>query len=141
MLFSYHVDLETDEDGRVVADFPDLQGCSTDGADRAEALNEATDALEVWLRYAASHGEEIPAPGPAKGRPVVSADAVTSAKVALRVAMREAGVSNTELGRQMDVAETEVRRMLDFKHRSKIGRLEQALAVLGRRVVLMVEAA
>ena len=35
--FSYPVDLLPDEDGRVVATFPDLQGGNTDGADRAEA--------------------------------------------------------------------------------------------------------
>ncbi len=131
MLFSYPVDLETDEDGRIVADFPDLQGCVTDGADRFEALSEAADALEVWLRYSATHERYIPVPSAANGRPVVSAGAVVSAKVALHVAMRTAGITNVELGRRMGVAENEVRRMLDFKHQSKIGRLEQALAALG----------
>jgi antitoxin HicB len=141
MIFSYPIDLETDESGRVVVDFPDLPGCSTDGADRAEALSEAADALEVWLRHSALHGDDIPAPSAANGRPVIFANAVTSAKVALHIAMRDAKITNVELARRMGVGETEVRRLLDFKHQSKIGRLEQALAVLGRRVVLMVEAA
>jgi antitoxin HicB len=77
----------------------------------------------------------------ATGRPVVSAGALVSAKIALRLAMREAGVSNVELARRMGLVESEVRRMLDFKHATKIGRLGQALALLGRRVVITVEKA
>jgi antitoxin HicB len=141
MLFSYPVDLETDESGRVVVDFPDLQGCVTDGADLAAALLEGSDALNEWLAYSTVHGLDIPPPSPAKGRPVVTAGAVVAAKVALWVALREASLSNVELARRMGVAESEVRRMLDFKHRTKIGRLEQALKTLGRRVTLRIEAA
>ena len=141
MLFAYPVDLEPDEDGRIVARCPDVKGCVSDGADTSEALIEIADALGTALVATFLAGEDIPPPSPAKGRPVVSAGAVVSAKIALRIAMREAGVSNVDLGRRLGVNESEVRRMIDFKHQTKIGRLEEALIILGQRVTLLVEAA
>ncbi len=141
MRYAYPVDLETDEDGREVARVADLIGCVTDGADRAEALVEAQDALEAALGAAMTGKEDIPAPSPARGRPVVVPGAVMAAKVALYQAMRAAGMSNTDLAARLGLAETEVRRMLDPDRATKIGRLEEALAVLGQRVVVAVEAA
>jgi antitoxin HicB len=141
MLFSYPVDLEDCEDGRVLARITDLPGCVTDGADRAEALAEAADALEEWLAFSSSHKIDIPVPSQANGRPLAAPCAVISAKVALYLAMRETGTSNVGLATRLGCVESEVRRMLDMKHATKIGRLEQALAALGRRVVISVEAA
>lgn len=141
MRYAYPVDLDTDENGRVVARVADLIGCVTDGADRAEALAEAQDALEAALGAAVAGKEDIPAPSPARGRPVVVPGAVMAAKVALYQAMRAAGMSNTDLAARLGLAETEVRRMLDPDRATKIGRLEEALAVLGQRVVVAVEAA
>ncbi len=39
--FAFPVDLETDQDGRVVARVADVPGCVTDGATQDEALHEA----------------------------------------------------------------------------------------------------
>jgi antitoxin HicB len=64
-----------------------------------------------------------------------------AAKVALYTAMREAGTSNVALAARLGCVESEVRRMLDPKHPTKIGRLEQALAALGRRVIVSIEIA
>lgn len=58
--FAYPVDLAADEDGRVVARMVDVVGAVTDGADRAEALKEAQDALEEALCAVMSAREDIP---------------------------------------------------------------------------------
>ncbi len=42
---------------------------------------------------------------------------------------------------KMGLSETEIRRMLEPRHPTKIGRLEDALALLGRRISVVVEAA
>jgi antitoxin HicB len=141
MRYGYAVDLDVDEEGRVVARVADVVGCVTDGADRGEALAEAVDALEEALAAAMEEREDIPVPGPARGRPVVAPGAVMAAKAALYSAMREGRVSNTALAERLGVAESEVRRMLDPRHATKIGRLEAALSVLGRRLVVSVDAA
>ena len=50
--------------------------------------------------------------------------------------MRERGLSNVDLARQLGLDEREVRRMLDPCHATKLPRLEQALAAVGRHVTL-----
>lgn len=139
--YLYPVDLTVDDDGRTVARLPDIPGCVTDGADEAEALREAADALEESLAHYILNNEAAPAPSPARGRPCVSAATVIAAKIALVDVMRESGTSNAALGRALEVGENEVRRMRDPHHSTKIDRLEQALGALGRRVVVSIDAA
>ena len=136
--YAYAVVLSTDDDGRVMAVFPDLDGAATDGADRAEALAEAADCLEEAIAGCMSRREDIPSASPAKGRPVVTPGAVISAKAALYTAMQSQGISNSALARALGCAEGEVRRMLDPRHTTKIGRLEEALTALGKRLVVEV---
>lgn len=85
--------------------------------------------------------EDIPRPSAARKRSLVTSGTLIAAKVALYEAMREAGISNVELGRRMGLAETEIRRCLDPRHKTKVGRIDDALAVLGRRLIVSVEAA
>lgn len=141
MRFAYPVDLTTDEDGRTIARIPDVQGCVTDGATRVEALAEAVDALEEALAALVTDQRAIPAPSPARDRPVVAPGSVMAAKVALYSALCDAGMTKVALARALGCQESEVRRMLDPRHPTKIGRLEQALACFGRRLVISVEAA
>ena len=87
--FIYPVDLSRDEAGRVVARVPDIVGCVTDGADEAEALTEAADALDEALCAAMDAEEPLPLPSPARGRPVVVLGAAIAAKVARYISMRD----------------------------------------------------
>ncbi len=139
--FTYPVDLAPDGAGRVLATFPDFPEAATDGADRAEALDEAADCVAEAVAGRIVHREDIPAPSPARRRPTVSPDAVIAAKAALYLALREAGMSNVALARRLGCGENEVRRLLDPAHVSKIGRLEEALAVFGKRLVVDVRVA
>lgn len=139
--FTYPVDLSTDEAGRVLATFPDFPEAATDGADRAEALDEAADCVAEAIAGRIVHREDIPAPSPARRRPTVSPDAVIAAKAALYLALREAGMSNVALARRLGCGENEIRRLLNPAHVSKIGRLEEALAAFGKRLVVDVRVA
>jgi antitoxin HicB len=60
-------------------------------------------------------------------------------KLALYLAVREQGISNSELARRLGVRETVVRRMLDPDHETKSEKLQAALDVLGKRIVVAVE--
>jgi antitoxin HicB len=64
-----------------------------------------------------------------------------AAKAALYLAMREAGMTNVQLARRIGCDEKEVRRMLDPRHPTKLPRIQDALDVLGKRLVLSVEEA
>jgi predicted RNase H-like HicB family nuclease len=59
----YHINLFwSEEDGRWVADIPDLEYCSAFGATPAEALLEVLQAKEAWLDSAREHGDPVPEP-------------------------------------------------------------------------------
>jgi antitoxin HicB len=60
-------------------------------------------------------------------------------KLALYQAIREAGISNSELARRLHVRETIVRRMLDPDHETKAERLQAALLALGKQLVIAVQ--
>ena len=56
------------------------------------------------------------------------------------MAVKEAGIRNTELAQRLDADEKEIRRPLDPHHRSKLPRLEAALEAMDKRLVIGVEA-
>ena len=64
-----------------------------------------------------------------------------AAKAALYMAMKEAGIANVQLARKLGCDEKEVRRILDPSHPTKLPRIQEALDVLGKRLVLGVEEA
>jgi predicted RNase H-like HicB family nuclease len=45
----FHVNIEKDEDGWVVAECPALPGCVSQGKDEQEALENIKEAIEAWL--------------------------------------------------------------------------------------------
>jgi len=137
--YRYPIDLTPDESGRIIARAPDLIGCITDGADPADALVEMADALEVALSAAMQDQEDIPPPSATKGRPTVAPGAVLSAKLALYQACRTAGISHAALASRLGIRESEVQRMLDPSHTTKIGQLEAALIALGKRLTISVD--
>ena len=59
--------------------------------------------------------------------------------VALYLALRDAGITKTQLARRLGVNEKEVRRMLNPRHPTKLPWIEQEFAVLGRCLVVLLE--
>ena len=56
----YRVFIEQDEDGVFVAEVPSLPGCISQGATRAEALQNIQEAIEVYLESLKVHGDPVP---------------------------------------------------------------------------------
>jgi len=140
--FTYPARINRDRAGRYLVTFPDMPRCATDGRTLAEALTEGADALEEAVAHRIVQGLEIPPPSQlTKRQRAVSLSAQMSAKAALYLALRAAGISKSALARRLGVGEAEVRRMLDPRHNTRLRRLEQALAALGQRLVVHAEAA
>ena len=55
----------SDEDGRFIAEVPELPGCMADGETRASVLSKVETVISEWLETAELEGREIPVP---KGR-------------------------------------------------------------------------
>jgi len=76
------------------------------------------------------------------GDPTLRASAAqTAAKAALYVAIREAKISKMELARRLHCDEKEVRCLLDPRHPSKLPRIESALAAVGQKLAVGLQAA
>src|SRR5206468_7564477 len=100
--------------------FPDIPEALTGGSDLADTNEQAADCLAEALAGRIARGDEIPSPSKLKrGQYAVSVPLYLAPKLALYLAMREAGMRNTELAKRLGVSETVVRRMLDPKHNTK----------------------
>lgn len=137
--FVYPATFRRDESGRFVVSFRDFPHAHTDGKDVREATEEAIDCLGSVIAELIAGGKEIPRPSSVRGRRAIPVPLWIAGKLALYLAMREQMISKSELARRLGVRETVVRRMLDPDHETKSEKLQSALEVLGKRVVVGVE--
>jgi len=56
----YRVPIEQDEGEVYVAEVPALPGCISQGYTRAEAVDNAKEAIEAYLESLAAHGDPVP---------------------------------------------------------------------------------
>jgi antitoxin HicB len=120
-----------------IVSFRDLPEALTSGRNRADALREAVDVLDAALLFRLKEGKDIPEPSATKrGEVGVAASPGVAAKIAFARAFHDSGFSRVALAKQLRTSETEIRRMLDPRHATKIDRLNSALRALGRRLVL-----
>ena len=134
--FTYAVKFTPDkEDGGYVVTCRDLPEAITQGDSVEDALVEAADALEEAIAGRIDDGRDIPEPTAKKrGERSVSVPPSMALKAAVYLAVRDAGISNSELARRLHLDEKEARRILDPHHPTKLPRIEAALAALGRHV-------
>ncbi len=78
----------------------------------------------------------MPRPSPPKGRPVVALPALTAAKLEAYRAMRAAGLNKRQLAERLGWQPSQVTRLFDGRHASRLNQIETALHALGRRLVV-----
>ena len=141
--FTYPAAFEPGErQGVIVVTFPDVPEAISEGDNEADAREMGSDALGVALLGLLSTGRPLPVPSPPRrGQVSLSVDAAVAAKIAVIEAFGEAGITQAELARRLGKDAREVRRILDPDHSTKVPALAAALAALGRRLVIGVEAA
>ncbi len=142
MQFLYPARLRADESGELVVSFRDLPECLTSGADEAEALMEARDALEEAIAGRIDDGDSIPPPSSRRAsEQLVAVPPDMAAKAAFVLAFRDSGYSRLAFARRLGVNEKVVRRMLDPHHHTAANRIHKALRVLGRELIVESRAA
>ncbi len=133
----YPVELTPEEDGGFVVTFPDMPYGVTDGDDEDEALLNAVGAIETVIIGLMGDREDIPrASKPKPGQKTVTLPAMSAAKVALYRTMREQGVRKAELARRLNLHMTQVDRLLDLRHASRLDQIDTALRALGKTLVV-----
>lgn len=136
--FAYPATL-TPDDGAICVDFADVPEAHTFGADQEEALVHAVDALAVALSLYVDANRDLPRPSARKrGQPLIALPLLVATKLAVYQAMRDQGVTVTELARRLESDRKSVRRILDLDHQSTIEQLRDALAALGKELVIEV---
>ena len=98
-------------------------------------MTSAREALGLALRGILAEGGAWPEARATQGVPV-SPDAQDAIKLAVIAAFQEAAITKTELARRLGRTETEARRILDPDHGTKLPLLQQALEVMGKRLVI-----
>ncbi|HZU91735.1 MAG TPA: type II toxin-antitoxin system HicB family antitoxin [Stellaceae bacterium] len=130
----YPVLFTPDDNGTILVTCPDLPEVTTFGEDEDDALRRAVDAVEEALAARIADRKDIPAPSPARGRPLVPLPALTAAKVELYRTARAQGVTKAELGRRLAWHAPQIDRLFDLRHSSKIEQIDRALRTMGKRL-------
>ena len=142
MIYAYPCQLTRDEDGGLVATFPDVPEAVTGEEDHAEALTMAEDALATALAGYVHQKWDIPAPSePVDGQVSVPVPTVVAAKLALYSAMRAQRITKVELADRLNVSESAVRKLTNPDHRSHMSQVQKALRMVGRSLKVEVTAA
>jgi antitoxin HicB len=137
---AYPATFRQDESGRPVVSFPDFPRAHTDGKNMQEAFEEAADCLGSVIAAHIAEKLKIPEPSPMKrGWKLVPVPLWVAGKLALYRTMREQKITNSDLARRLGVRETVVRRMLDPNHATRSEKLQAALSVLGKRIVVALD--
>ncbi|MDP3896363.1 MAG: type II toxin-antitoxin system HicB family antitoxin [Mesorhizobium sp.] len=133
MTLEYAVELTPDDNGTLLVTCPQLPMVATFGADKADALAHAVDAIDTALASMIEDGDDIPEPKPSTGD-TVRLSLLVSLKVQLYWALRSVGISRAELARRLDWNRESVDRLFRLDHRSRLEQLEAAFEALGRQV-------
>jgi antitoxin HicB len=132
--FIYPYTVRQSDDGAWQVRFPDVPEALTEGESQEEAHALAQDVLLAALGGLMKLRRNIPEPHAQIPGPAVIVPMLDAAKIALYQAMREQELNNVTLARKLGLQESEVRRMLDLHHQTKIGTLENALWQLGKQM-------
>ena len=140
MIYAYPCQLTPDEDGGLVATFPDVPEAITGGQDRAEALEMAEDALSTALAGYIHEKWDIPVPSEAAdGQMTVPVPTVVAAKLALYSAMRAQRITKVELADRLGLSESAVRKLTNPDHRSHVNQVQKALRAVGGNLKVVAE--
>lgn len=132
-MFDYPVILTADQDS-VLVTFPDLPEAITFGADTADALRQAVDALETALSFYIDGRKPLPEPSIMPGLPTVRPSALESIKLGVYREMLAQGLRKAELARRLGWQAPQVDRLFDLNHASRLDQLEAAAQALGKHI-------
>ena len=139
MAHDYIALLEAEPQGGYTVTFPEIGIAATYGANREEALAQAEDMLEEAVLGMMAHGDDVPPPARARirgMRATVVLPPLTAAKLEAYRAMRAAGLNKKQLAERLGWQPSQVTRLFDGRHASRLDQIEAALKALGRRLIV-----
>lgn len=137
MNWVYGVSIVPFEEGGFVVSVRDLPEVLTFGDDLDEAIKMAEDAIFVIVAGRVRDESNLNLPTPVlDGEYAVPLRAQMAAKASIYALWKEAGLSKSELARRLNRSETEVRRLLNPDHGTKLNQISEAAQALGGTLVV-----
>jgi antitoxin HicB len=138
---NYEALFEPAEEGGFVVTFPDFEFGITQGDTEAEALEMATDALALVIESYIEKGKPLPVPVHHRGRKfrAIRLPALQSAKVELYRQFVAAGIRKTDLATRLGIHKTNVDRLFNLAHHSRLDHIEAAFEALGKTISIDVQ--
>ena len=136
MKYAYPCIMEPEDDekykGWFNVSFPDLEGAFTCGCDWKTAMIMAEDCMVVSLASYVDRQKELPTPSAwAKGQEIMTVQPLVAAQLDLYQAMREQGVTISDLAQRLNLPEAHVKRLLSLDYKTSINQVVEALELLG----------
>ena len=128
-MLSYPIALAVDDTRTILVTSPDFPELATFGQNRDEALARAIGALEDAISARIQARRDLPSPS--RSDLYATLPTLTAIKVILYRGMRDQGMGKADLARRLDWHPTQVDRVLDLRHRSRLDRMDAALRALG----------
>jgi antitoxin HicB len=129
----------TEDGGKFVVIFRDIPEAITQGDDEADAIDMATEVLELSMGVYFEEKRAVPLPSkPRKGERLIDLPTSVSAKVLLLNEMLAQNIAPSELARRMGLTRQDVNRLTDLGHTTKIDRIAHAFSAMGRELKLSV---
>ena len=137
MLIAYPLPIAANDLGGLIGQFPDGPEAVTEADSLPELLPWARDALIVALTGYLDHRHDIPRPSkPKRGQHMVPLPALVALKLAIYQAMRDQGLTRSDLAKRLGKDARQIRRLLDLDHHSRLDQLSDALKAPGKRLVI-----
>jgi antitoxin HicB len=131
------------EAGGFVVTFPDLRHGATQGETEEEALAMAEDFLICVVGDYIEEEKDLPEPRKYRGKHYrqIGLPALASAKVELYRAFRVSGIRKAELARRLKIPKSNVGRLFQIGHSTRLEHLDAAFRAVGKRLLIQVAAA
>lgn len=140
--YAFPVELTPDDNGTTLVTCPDVPEMVTFGETKADALQQAVDALTAILDEYIQDGRPIPSPSHRPDLPAVPLPMRVALKLALHDVMIASGTTQKALATKLAMDPKQIRRMLDLTQKGlRPDDFDRAFRSLGRRPVMVLEAA
>jgi len=136
-MVSYQALFEPDREvGGFVITFPDFGWGVSQADTEDEALVMAEDLLATMIGDHIKHSQAIPVATKLRGARYrqISLPALQSVKVELYQAFRASGMRKAELARRIGIPKSNLERLFDLRHHSRLEQLEAAFSALKKRL-------
>ncbi|MDP2996748.1 MAG: type II toxin-antitoxin system HicB family antitoxin [Bryobacterales bacterium] len=136
-MVSFQALFEPDREvGGFVITFPDFGWGVSQANTEDEALVMAEDLLATMIGDHIEQSQELPVATKRRGACYrqISLPALQSAKVELYQAFRASGMRKAELGRRTGIRKSNLERLFDLRHHSRLDQLEAAFSALKKRI-------